>query len=140
MTDLDKVTYVLIEIENGDEEGFGVGIELGRRDANKSFKPYAIMSLFIPKSKEFPSKRQVFFHCYAEVFKLIPDTDELVIFKSISPYFTKQRKEHARKASVFAGGREVLFRQHSRAPIPTRLLSQDSLKPERRNSIIERLI
>lgn len=138
MTDLDKVTFVLIEIENSDEEGFGVGIELGRRDANKSFKPYAIMSLFIPKSEEFPSKRQVFFHCYAEVFKQIPDTDDLIIFKSTSPYFTKQRKEHTRKASVFADGRDVLFRQHSRAPKPTRMLSQDALKPERRNSIIEK--
>ena len=129
-----EITYVFVEIVRH-ESGFGVGIELTRKEEGR-YRQYAIMSLFFP-AVEFTSKRQLFFHLLSEIFRYIPESDKLVLFRSTLNYFHFRAFELKSKAAQFAGGRVTSFKFLKRRPTSVKWLATDAIA--RKSNIIEEL-
>lgn len=139
MIDQTKITFVKVAIFSKDREGlaYGVGAELSKKvNDNARPEPYAIVSLYLPKT-EFPSVRSVFSRLFSEVFKLVPDDDQLIEFIGTTPYFHCSVEEMKRKAGVFANGRYTNFYRIRTSPYDAVMLGIDAI--ERHESLSMKL-
>jgi hypothetical protein len=132
----DNTTHVTIAIFSKDPLGHGVGVTLSRRDKQGNFHPYCIMSLWLSKA-EYKSQRKVLLALFPRIFEYIPDSDEIIRFRSTVEYFGHSIGQMERKAGVYAGGRQTLFFRLKNSPREALALAIDAA--HRQTDIIEEL-
>jgi hypothetical protein len=75
---MNNVTRVSLAVSSIDDEGWGVGCELYKKDEN-GIHVYHIFSLYLSKS-ESPSIRRVIHHMIPTVLRAVREEDTLVRF------------------------------------------------------------
>jgi hypothetical protein len=108
---MNNVTRASLAVSNLDDDFFGVGCELYKKDENGVY-PYHIFSLYLLRA-EFPSVRSVIHHMIPVVLKAVREEDTLVRFYGRFSYFANNRHELARKAGIYAPGKHVSFHKIS---------------------------
>jgi hypothetical protein len=131
-----NVTRVSLAVSSLDDEGWGVGADLYKKDEN-GIHVYHIFSLYLPRTK-FTSIRRVVHHMIPTVLKAVREEDNLVRFYGRFSYFANNRHELATKAGIYAPGKGVSFHKvPATANGNALLLAQDAAV--RKTDIEERL-
>lgn len=124
-----SVMKAKVAIFSKDTQAQGAGIQLCYED-----KTYAIISLYLPKT-DYPSVRRVLPRIFSEVFRIVPEDVQTVVFTGTIPYFRDNVEEMKRKAGIYAGNIKTDFHRVRRSSWESVELSIDAV--ERRSSIIE---
>lgn len=127
------ITYAGITVFSKNPEGYGVGVELSRRNGDQ-YVPYTIMSLWVPK-EDYPSKWQLFPHIFSEIFKYVKDQE--VILACTSNYFGSTSGKFRNKAGIYAEGKKFSIKRLRHTPGSSLFLAIDSVN--RKTNIIEEL-